>query len=151
MPFQDIMPAVRDGVIDAGLVIHEARFTYSAYGLKLMADLGNWWESDTKLPIPLGAIIARRSLDLDSIAGWIRASLQYAWNQPVISQEYILRHAQELSLEVAKAHINLYVNEFSENLGSKGYEAVSVLLSRAMEEKLVPVFDINELNFPDNG
>lgn len=145
MPFHEIMPAVRDGSIDAGLVIHEARFTYPAYGLKLMADLGSWWESDTQLPIPLGAIIARRSMDLEAITGWIRASLRYAWANPKASQEYVLQHAQELSTEVANAHINLYVNEFSENLGEKGYEAITALLSRAMQEGIVPTFDLAAL------
>lgn len=145
MPFQEIMPAVREGVIDAGLVIHEARFTYPAYGLKLLADLGSWWEEDTHLPIPLGAIIARRALDLEGIPAWIRASLNYAWANPKASQEYVLQHAQELSAEVAKAHINLYVNEFSENLGEKGYEAITFLLSRAMQEGIVPKFDLTAL------
>ncbi|MDP4126793.1 MAG: 1,4-dihydroxy-6-naphthoate synthase [Bacillota bacterium] len=145
MPFQEIMPAVRDGAIDAGLVIHEARFTYPAYGLKLLADLGSWWESDTHLPIPLGAIIARRSMDLNAISAWIRASLNYAWAHPKASQEYVLQHAQELSSEVANAHINLYVNEFSENLGEKGYEAITALLSRAMQEGIVPKFDLAAL------
>ncbi len=145
MPFQEIMPAVRDGAIDAGLVIHEARFTYPAYGLKLLADLGSWWESETNLPIPLGAIVARRSLDLNAIAGWIRASVKYAWAHPKASQEYVLQHAQELSVEVANAHINLYVNEFSENLGEKGYEAITALLSWAAQEGLVPEFDLATL------
>ena len=145
MPFQEIMPAVRDGAIDAGLVIHEARFTYPEYGLRLLADLGSWWESDTHLPIPLGAIIARRSMDLEAIATWIRASLQYAWAHPKASQDYVLQHSQELSTEVANAHINLYVNEFSENLGEKGYEAITALLSRAMQEGIVPKFDLEAL------
>lgn len=145
MPFDEIMPAVRDGAIDAGLVIHEARFTYPAYGLKLLSDLGSWWESDTGLPIPLGAIIARRSLDLDAISGWIRASVKYAWAHPQESQEYVLQHAQELSSEVANAHINLYVNKYSEDLGKKGYEAITALLSRAMQEGIVPKFDLGTL------
>ena len=145
MPFDEIMPAVRDGAIDAGLVIHEARFTYPEYGLRLLADLGSWWESDTGLPIPLGAIIARRSLDLDAISGWIRASVKYAWAHPQESQEYVLQHAQELSSEVANAHINLYVNEYSEDLGEKGYEAITALLSRAMQEGIVPKFDLAAL------
>lgn len=142
MPFHEIMPAVRDGKIDAGLVIHEARFTYLAYGLTLLADLGSWWEADTGLPIPLGAIIARRSLDLPAIAGWIRASVKYAWAHPEASQAYVLSHAQEMSPEVVKAHIKLYVNEFSENLGETGYQAVATLLSRAAQEGLVPQVDM---------
>lgn len=145
MPFDQIMPAVRDGRIDAGLVIHEARFTYPTYGLSLLADMGSWWESDTGLPIPLGAIVARRSLDRDAIAGWIRASVDYAWTHPKQSQEYILNHAQEMSAEVAKAHINLYVNEFTSCLGDSGYAAVEALLGRAMREGLVPTFDLSAL------
>ncbi len=145
LPFHEIMPAVRDGKVDAGLVIHEARFTYPSYGLALLADLGSWWEADTKLPIPLGAIIARRSLDLKALAGWIRASVEYAWAHPEASEDYVLRHAQEMSPEVAKAHIDLYVNEFSANLGNLGYEAVETLLKRAMHEGLVPQVDLAKL------
>jgi len=141
MPFHEIMPAVRDGLIDAGLVIHEARFTYQNYGLTMLADLGNWWEGDTGLPIPLGAIIARRSLDLHSIAQWTRASVDYAWANPEASQSYVMAHAQEMSVEVAKAHIDLYVNSFTANLGDSGYDAVTALLARAASEGLVPEFD----------
>ncbi|WP_232697766.1 1,4-dihydroxy-6-naphthoate synthase [Brevibacillus daliensis] len=147
MPFHEIMPAVRDGKIDAGLVIHEARFTYQEYGLTLLGDMGSWWESETGLPIPLGAIIARRSsvLDHEAIAGWIRASLAYAWEHPEASQSYVLEHAQEMNPEVAKAHISLYVNQFSDNLGEDGYAAITTLLGRAMEEGLVPKFDLELL------
>jgi 1,4-dihydroxy-6-naphthoate synthase len=145
MPFHEIMPAVRDGLVDAGLVIHEARFTYPSYGLNLLVDLGSWWEADTNLPIPLGAIIARRSLDLEAIAGWIRASVEYAWANPEASREYVLCHAQELAPEVAQAHIDLYVNKFTANLGEDGYAAITALLSRAMEEGLVPKMDLAAL------
>lgn len=146
LPFHEIMPAVREGLVDAGLVIHEARFTYPLYGLHLLADLGSWWEADTNLPIPLGAIIARRSLDLSAIAGWIRASVKYAWAHPEESQQYVLHHAQELSPEVAQAHIKLYVNEFTENIGETGYKAVASLLSRASQEGLVPRVDLAALH-----
>ncbi|HTG71292.1 MAG TPA: 1,4-dihydroxy-6-naphthoate synthase [Candidatus Udaeobacter sp.] len=142
MPFHEIMPAVRDGHIDAGLVIHEARFTYPSYGLSMLIDLGSWWESDTGLPIPLGAIIAKRSLDTAAIAGWIRASVDYAWTHPEASQPYIMTHAQELSPDVAKAHIDLYVNEFTADLGEDGYASITALLGRAAEEGLVPGFDL---------
>ncbi|MBW5470840.1 1,4-dihydroxy-6-naphthoate synthase [Brevibacillus formosus] len=145
MPFHEIMPAVRDGKIDAGLVIHEARFTYQNYGLSLMTDLGNWWESDTNLPIPLGAIIAKKSMDIEALTNWTRSSVEYAWANPTASQEYVMSHAQELSLEVAQAHINLYVNEFTRNLGNDGYAAVEALLGRAAEEGLVPAFDLSTL------
>jgi len=148
LPFAEIMPAVRDGIVDAGLVIHEARFTYPSYGLNLLADLGRWWEADTKLPIPLGAIIARRALDLPAIAAWIRASVKYARAHPHASQEYVLSHAQELSPDVARAHIDLYVNEFTLSLGETGYEAVTTLLGRAAQEGLVPRVDLAALRRP---
>jgi 1,4-dihydroxy-6-naphthoate synthase len=138
MPFHKIMPAVQSGEIDAGLVIHEARFTYPAYGLKQLVDLGSWWEADTSTPIPLGAIIARRSLDQEAISRWIRASLDYAWAHPDESRPYILQHAQEMDPQVAQAHIDLYVNEFSANLGEAGYAAVKTLLTRAAKAGLVP-------------
>jgi 1,4-dihydroxy-6-naphthoate synthase len=144
-PFHEIMPAVRDGLVDAGLVIHEARFTYPAYGLTSLADMGSWWESSTGLPIPLGAIIARRTIDSDRVVDWIRGSLDYAWSHPEDSRDYILHHAQEMDPDVAKAHIQLYVNEFSMNLGQEGYNAVESLLGRASEQGLVPVFDLGLL------
>ncbi|MFS0724746.1 1,4-dihydroxy-6-naphthoate synthase [Paenibacillus sp. 1P07SE] len=142
LPFHEIMPAVRDGRIDAGLVIHEARFTYPDYGLQLMTDLGSWWESDTGLPIPLGAIIARRGQDASRIADWIRASVRCAWADPEASSNYVMAHAQEMSQDVAKAHIDLYVNRYTEELGEDGYAAVTALLGRAMAEELVPAFDL---------
>lgn len=145
MPFHEIMPAVRDGQIDAGLVIHEARFTYPTYGLSMLTDLGSWWESDTGLPIPLGAIIAKRSLDTDAITEWIRASVKYAWAHPAESKPYIMMHAQELSPDVAESHIDLYVNEFTADLGEDGYAAITALLGRAAEEGLVPSFDLSLL------
>lgn len=145
MPFHEIMPAVEHGKIDAGLVIHEARFTYQNYGLSLLEDLGEWWERDTGLPIPLGAIIARRGLDLESIAGWVKASVEYAWANPSASKDYIMQHAQEMNPEVAQAHIELYVNEYTANLGQGGYDAISSLLERASEEGLVPAFDMKLL------
>lgn len=107
----------------------------------MLTDLGSWWESDTGLPIPLGAIIARRDLDADAITGWIRSSLQYAWDHPTDSRDYVLSHAQELAPEVAKSHIDLYVNDFSMNLGDDGYAAISALLNRAAAEGLVPAID----------
>lgn len=145
MPFDRIMPAVRDGGIDAGLVIHEARFTYHEYGLSLVEDMGRWWEADTGLPIPLGAIIARRDLDRVRIAEWIRASVEYAWANPEASREYVMQHAQEMKPEVAKAHIDLYVNRYTADLGGEGYAAVEALLGRAAREGLVPDFDLSML------
>ena len=138
VPFAAIMPAVRDGQYDAGLVIHEARFTYPNYGLSAAVDLGEWWESDTGLPIPLGAVLAKRSLDTTAISGAIRASVDYAWAHPSASAAYVAEHADELSPEVQAQHIALYVNEFTRNLGEEGYAAAAALLERAYLAGLTP-------------
>jgi 1,4-dihydroxy-6-naphthoate synthase len=144
LPFHEIMPAVRDGSVDAGLVIHEARFTYQQYGLHALADLGDWWEGTTGLPIPLGAILARRDLpertgvNLDAVASHIRASVRAAWADPTASRDYVLAHAHELDPDVADAHIALYVNDFTDDLGDAGFQAVESLLRRAADAGLVP-------------
>jgi 1,4-dihydroxy-6-naphthoate synthase len=138
MPFPEIMPAVRDGLVDAGLVIHEARFTYPDYGLTSVIDLGAWWEADTGLPIPLGAILARRELDIHGLTAVIRASVEHAFADPSASKDYVAEHAQEMDPTVQARHIGLYVNEFSVNLGDEGYEAIRSLLTRAEAAGLVP-------------
>ncbi|HJQ43641.1 MAG TPA: 1,4-dihydroxy-6-naphthoate synthase [Jatrophihabitantaceae bacterium] len=138
VPFAEIMPAVRDGRYDAGLVIHEARFTYPSYGLTALVDLGEWWEGDTGLPIPLGAILAKRSLDADMLTRVIRASVEYAWAQPAASRDYVAAHADEMSPAVQQQHIDLYVNDFTRDLGDDGYRAAEALLKRAVDEGLVP-------------
>jgi 1,4-dihydroxy-6-naphthoate synthase len=138
VPFTQIMPAVRDGRYDAGLVIHEARFTYQQYGLACLADLGEWWEGDTGLPIPLGAILARRSLDTAALADVLRASVEHAWADPSASAAYVAEHADEMSPDVQRRHIELYVNEFTRDLGEEGYAAIETLLGRAHAEGLTP-------------
>ncbi len=151
LPFHEIMPAVRDGRVDAGLVIHEARFTYRNYGLHKLADMGEHWESTTGLPIPLGAIIARRSLGAPALTGLadaIRASVRAAWDDPEISRPYVMEHAQEMDPAVADQHIGLYVNEFTADLGADGYAAVRGLLTRAAAEGLVPPLGPDALSFP---
>ncbi|MBY8884921.1 1,4-dihydroxy-6-naphthoate synthase [Streptomyces sp. PTM05] len=151
LPFHEIMPAVRDGRVDAGLVIHEARFTYADYGLHKLADMGEHWERTTGLPIPLGAIVARRSLGeerLRELADAARASVRAAWDDPAASRDYVLAHAQEMDARVADQHIGLYVNEFTEDLGEKGYAAVRGLLTRAAAEGLVPPLAPDALRFP---
>jgi 1,4-dihydroxy-6-naphthoate synthase len=107
--------------------------------------MGSWWEEDTGLPIPLGAIVARRSLDLKAIAGWTRASVEYAWAHPESSRSYVLEHAQEMDPGVAESHIELYVNRFTADLGADGYGAVTALLTRAAQEGLVPPVDVAAL------
>jgi 1,4-dihydroxy-6-naphthoate synthase len=150
MPFHEIMPAVRDGKVDAGLVIHEARFTYQDYGLRSLADMGEHWESTTGLPIPLGAIIAKRSLGEETLrllAESARASVRMAWDDPEASRPYVLEHAQEMDPAVADRHIGLYVNEFTADLGDDGYAAVRGLLTRAAAEGLVPPLAPDALDF----
>ncbi|MFE7853448.1 1,4-dihydroxy-6-naphthoate synthase [Streptomyces sp. NPDC057403] len=151
LPFHEIMPAVRDGKVDAGLVIHEARFTYRNYGLHKLADMGEHWEETTGLPIPLGAIIAKRSLGdetLQSLAASIRTSVRAAWDAPEVSRPYVMEHAQEMDPAVADQHIGLYVNEFTADLGDDGYAAVRGLLTRAAAEGLVPALGPEDLAFP---
>ncbi|WP_336320964.1 1,4-dihydroxy-6-naphthoate synthase [Streptomyces lavendofoliae] len=151
MPFHEIMPAVRDGRVDAGLVIHEARFTYQRYGLHRLADMGEHWESTTGLPIPLGAIIAKRSLGPDTLellARSARASVRMAWDDPEACRPYVREHAQEMDRAVADQHIGLYVNEFTADLGEPGYAAVRGLLTRAAAEGLVPPLKPDALSFP---
>jgi len=138
VPFASIMPAVRDGSYDAGLVIHEARFTYPSYGLSALVDLGAWWESDTGLPIPLGAILAARDLDAAALTRVVRASVEHAWAHPSASAAYVAEHADEMSPEVQRQHIELYVNEFTRDLGDEGYAAASALLDRAFAAGLTP-------------
>ncbi|NJP31160.1 1,4-dihydroxy-6-naphthoate synthase [Micromonospora thermarum] len=139
VPFHEIMPGVAAGRYDAGLVIHEARFTYPRHGLTALVDLGEWWEAETGLPIPLGAILARRgTVDPEAAAEWIRESVRRAWADPAASREYVLTHAQEMEPDVVDRHIGLYVNEFTADLGEAGFAAVEALLGRAADAGLVP-------------
>ncbi|WP_232805624.1 1,4-dihydroxy-6-naphthoate synthase [Glycomyces xiaoerkulensis] len=138
VPFDRIMPAVRAGEYDAGLVIHEARFTYRRYGLRSLADLGRWWEESTGAPVPLGAVVAKSHLDAAELTGTIRASLDYALAHPRAGRDYVAEHAQEMSDEVCRKHIELYVNEFSRDLGEAGRAAVERLLGGAAALGLVP-------------
>ena len=141
MPFNEIMDAVLSGNVDAGLIIHESRFTYKGFGLHKLLDLGEWWEGETGLPIPLGGIVARRSLGAKTIAAVeraLRAGVEYARSRPDEAVHYIAEHAQEMSTEVCAAHIGLYVNDFSADLGDEGIRAISCLLQRAEQEGLIP-------------
>jgi 1,4-dihydroxy-6-naphthoate synthase len=139
VPFDQIMPGVAGRSYDAGLVIHEARFTFQRYGLSKVADLGEWWESQTQLPIPLGAILAKKgAVDPIAAAGWVRESVRRAWADPSASRPYVLQHAQEMEPEVVDAHIGLYVNDFTADLGDEGRAAVDALLARAAAAGLTP-------------
>lgn len=138
--FSEIEQAVLDGKYDAGLIIHESRFTYEQKGLKKIIDLGEFWESLIHAPIPLGGIVAKRSFDndlLQKINRVIKKSVEYAFANTSEVMPYVKQHAREMSEEVVKKHIDLYVNEFSINLGETGTKAINLLFNKAKEIGLV--------------
>ena len=150
MPFDRIMPALQAGEAEAGVIIHESRFTYLAQGFHAVLDLGAWWETETGLPIPLGGILARRDLGpatMRTIDAAIRASLDHARHHPAAARSYIRAHAQELDDAVIDAHIALYVNDFSLDLGDEGLRAVETLLARAEARGLIPPCDLHLLAY----
>ncbi len=145
LPFDKIMTAVTNGDVDAGVIIHESRFTYQQHGLHQIIDLGQWWEEDSGCPIPLGGILAKRSLGsnlINKIDSTLRQSIEYAFAKPQEPQNYIKKHAQELQDEVVQSHINLYVNNFSLDLGDEGINAVNTLLNRAEKRGIIPPCDL---------
>jgi len=145
MPFDRILSTVARGELPAGVIIHESRFTYQQQGLHQVLDLGQWWEETTGKPIPLGGILVKRSLGPHLIAeidAALRRSIEFAFAHPEISRPYIKAHAQELSDGVIDSHIGLYVNDFSLDLGREGLEAVTTLLARAEQRKLIPPCDL---------
>lgn len=136
MVFDEVMPAVAAGEVDCGVVIHEGRFTYPAFGLNLVLDLGQWWEASTGLPLPLGAIAIRRDVDdatALAVEDAIRRSLEYANAHPRDSRTFIKEHAQELADGVIDSHIRTFVNEFSLDLGLEGQQAIQKLVAMAAE------------------
>jgi 1,4-dihydroxy-6-naphthoate synthase len=136
MRFDRIVQAVANGDVDAGLIIHESRFTYRDAGLISIADLGEWWENMTLLPVPLGATLVRNDIDeaaAATIDAAIRRSLAFARANQAAVMPYVREHAVEMKDEVMQAHIELYVNEFSDRLGKVGREAVRALFARARE------------------
>jgi len=141
LPFHEIMNAVNAGRADAGVIIHESRFTYAEHGLHQVLDLGSWWETESGLPIPLGGILARRSLGSELITAVdhaLKRSVDYAFEHPEQTRTYIKQHAQELDDTVIDSHIGLYVNGFSRDLGEEGVTAVETLLARAEERGIIP-------------
>jgi 1,4-dihydroxy-6-naphthoate synthase len=141
MIFSDIEPAVLEGRFDAGVIIHENRFTYEAKGLKKIIDLGEFWEDETGAPIPLGGIVVRRGLgdDVKQVLNRVmRRSVEYAFAHRAASLPYVRAHAQEMSEEVMYKHIDLYVNEYSVELGSEGRRAIELMFGRANALGLIP-------------
>jgi 1,4-dihydroxy-6-naphthoate synthase len=131
MIFHQVEDAVLNGEADAGVIIHENRFTYHQRGLHKIMDLGEFWETETGAPIPLGGIVAKRSLDaslVKKVDALIRKSLEYAFEHYPVVTDYVKQHSQEMSEDVMRKHIDLYVNNYSIDLGPDGRKAVRTLL-----------------------
>ncbi|MDR1347768.1 MAG: 1,4-dihydroxy-6-naphthoate synthase [Prevotellaceae bacterium] len=146
--FSDIESAVLDGEVDAGVLIHEGRFTYKSKGLKLIADLGELWESESNQPVPLGCIAIKRNLPVEirqKFDAVLRKSIEFAIKNPHESLPFVRRHAKEMDDETMKKHINLFVNDFTVNIGDQGKEAIEFFIEKlkiinASDEICRPVF-----------
>ncbi len=139
--FSDIEDAVSDHEVDAGLIIHESRFTYQKKGLKKIIDLGEYWEELTKLPIPLGGIVINRRINNETqkkVSDIIKRSIEFAYKHPDSSLNYIRQYAQEMDTEIMRKHIDLYVNEYSLGLGQPGKDAIQRLYKEAFDKGLIP-------------
>jgi 1,4-dihydroxy-6-naphthoate synthase len=142
MVFSAIEPALLDEVVDAGVIIHENRFTYAAKGLKKILDLGEFWERTTSAPIPLGGIVVKRSLPPDvqrRVNRVMRRSVEYAFAHRDASLPFVREHAQEMSEEVMYKHIDLYVNEYSVDLGDEGRRAIELLFEEGAVAGVIPL------------
>lgn len=149
--YSDVMPAVERGDFDAGLIIHESRFTYPEHGLVCLVDLGEWWERETGLPIPLGGILARRGLGAATVRAveeGIRRSVDHAFAHPDDSLPYLRAHAQEMEESVMRRHVELYVNEFSRDLGDEGERAILALFERGRAAGVIPAAGAQPLFAP---
>lgn len=141
MLFSEIEKATLEGFVDAGVIIHENRFTYESRGLKKIIDLGNFWEKLTGSPIPLGGILVRKGLGYDVINKLNRVmyrSVEFAMNHPEIAMPFVRQHAQEMDEDVMKKHIQLYVNANTLSLGTGGKVAIAKLQQIALEKGLIP-------------
>ncbi len=139
MRFDHIMPAVEEGRVDAGLIIHESRFTYGARGLVSLVDLGVWWERESGFPIPLGGIVAHRRLGEREVTAFDAAlgqAVDYAWAHPEETYPFMQEHAREMDMEVMKSHVALYVNRFTRRLGAEGRTAIEYLVQLARKRGL---------------
>ena len=141
MLFSEIENAVLNNEVDAGLIIHENRFTYQEKGLKKIIDLGEYWEETTGKLIPLGGIIMKRNLPdeiIQKVNRLLRKSIEYAFKDPSSPLEYMQQNAQEMDKEVMMQHVDLYVNKYSIDLGVEGREAISQMFNLAQEKGIIP-------------
>lgn len=143
--FSDIEEAVLSNEMDAGLIIHESRFTYQKKGLKKIIDLGEYWETETDMPIPLGGIVIKRELSQETknkVNRVLKKSVEFAFKNPESSYKFVKKHAQELNDEVIRNHINLYVNKYSIELGKDGKNAIQKLFDLAFEKGIISKIDL---------
>ena len=140
LTYARIESALLEDKFDVGLIIHESRFTYQARGLKKIMDLGQWWEGETGLPLPLGGVVIKRSWNRNiktAVNRALRRSVEYAFAHPEASRDFVRAHAQEMSDEILKQHIDLYVTRYSVDLGKQGRRAVDVLFQRGLANGIV--------------
>jgi 1,4-dihydroxy-6-naphthoate synthase len=141
MPFEKVIPAVMEDTVDAGVIIHESRFTFQKFGLNCLLDLGQWWENTTNALIPLGGIIISNKVDRHDqirIQSLIRESIIFAEKNPESAKEFIKENAQEMEDEVIAEHIGLYVNDYSKDLGDEGRKSIELLYERSTQLDLLP-------------
>ncbi len=142
MIFHEIMPAIKDGKIDGGVVIHEGRWLYRSYGLEKIADLGQKWKEKTGLPLPLGVIVIKRELSKE-FSSWlnslIKASIDFAKANRQQVWPFIVKHAQEMEKDIIEKHITAFVNDFSVNMGREGKEAIRTFLKFLSSKKNIPM------------
>ncbi len=139
--FSDIEDAILNGQVDAGLIIHETRFTYQRRGLKKIIDLGEYWETTTGLPVPLGGIIINRDIPEEiqkKFDRLLRRSIEFAWANPQEPLKFIRQYAQEMEDDVMYNHIKLYVNDFTLDLGEEGRRSIRFLLDKGAGLGLTP-------------
>ena len=144
--FNEIENAVLNGKVDAGVIIHENRFTYADKGLSKWMDLGTYFEETFNAPIPLGGIIARNDINANEIAivdDLIKQSVEYAFANPKSGIDFIKQHAQEMDEAVMYKHIELYVNQYSVDLGIEGKKAIDTLFELASKNKVIPNYNLN--------
>ena len=138
--FSDIEEAILNGEVDAGVIIHENRFTFEKKGLKKIIDLGEDWEEKTNNPIPLGGIVIQRKFEIEiqqKVNRVLKRSVEYAMANPASSYRFVKNYAQEMNDEVIQKHIGLYVNNFTVDLGETGKNAVKTLYDKAVAEKII--------------
>ncbi len=139
--FSDIVRAILDDEVDAGLIIHETRFTYARRGLRKIADMGEYWEKLTGDPVPLGTIVINKRIPENTahkVNRIIKRSLEYAYHNSIASYDFVRTNAREMDSTVMSNHIKMFVNKFTLNLGRGGKQAISNLLLKAQEKGIIP-------------